>query len=258
MNRILGNINKGLGTFFDYLFEFLISFVSLLVSIFKSAQQVLLTIFLFGGCFILLLFMNVLIFNLKSWPFLLILMILIFPLIGSIAVSYLKYLQYMITEYFYEKADYYLLGKNVTYEKMGDYGKRYQRKVKEEQKKAQEEAFRRQFEDFLGGSNFQWHYGPFDQGFEEEFYRQQTGGGYYQQRQASSPSSFRQKYEEATATLGVSPDADKYEIKLAYRKMAKMYHPDINKEVDATQKFQQISDAYEFLSDENIARYKRL
>lgn len=50
--------------------------------------------------------------------------------------------------------------------------------------------------------------------------------------------------------LGVSKTASKDEIKKAYRKLSKKYHPDINKEADAEDKFKEISDAYEVLSDD--------
>lgn len=50
--------------------------------------------------------------------------------------------------------------------------------------------------------------------------------------------------------LGVSKDASKEEIKKAYRKLSKTYHPDINKEEDASAKFQEVKEAYEVLSDE--------
>jgi molecular chaperone DnaJ len=50
--------------------------------------------------------------------------------------------------------------------------------------------------------------------------------------------------------LGVSKNATKDEIKKAYRKLSKQYHPDINKEPDAAEKFKEISEANEVLSDE--------
>ena len=49
--------------------------------------------------------------------------------------------------------------------------------------------------------------------------------------------------------LGVSKDASQDEIKRAYRKMSKKYHPDINKEPGAEEKYKEILEAYETLSD---------
>lgn len=54
--------------------------------------------------------------------------------------------------------------------------------------------------------------------------------------------------------LGVSKDASEDEIKSAYRKLAKKYHPDISKEPDAEKKFKEVSQAYEVLGDENKRR----
>ena len=51
-------------------------------------------------------------------------------------------------------------------------------------------------------------------------------------------------------TLEVSPNATSDEIKKSYRRLARKYHPDINKEKDAEEKFKEINAAYEILSDE--------
>ena len=55
--------------------------------------------------------------------------------------------------------------------------------------------------------------------------------------------------------LGVSRSATKAEIKKAYRQMARKFHPDVNKEAGAEDKFKEISAAYEVLSDEDKRWY---
>lgn len=52
-------------------------------------------------------------------------------------------------------------------------------------------------------------------------------------------------------TLGVSKDASDEEIKRSFRKLAKQYHPDVNKEPGAEAKFKEIGEAYAILSDPN-------
>ena len=54
--------------------------------------------------------------------------------------------------------------------------------------------------------------------------------------------------------LGVDEKATQEDIKSAYRKLAKQYHPDINKEEGAEQKFKDINEAHEVLSDPNKRR----
>ena len=50
--------------------------------------------------------------------------------------------------------------------------------------------------------------------------------------------------------LGVSKSASKDEIKSAYRKLAKKYHPDINHDADAPEKFKEVQEAYDILYDD--------
>ena len=58
--------------------------------------------------------------------------------------------------------------------------------------------------------------------------------------------------------LGLSKGASEHEIKKAYRQMAKKYHPDINKSPDAEEKFKEVNEAYEVLSNpEKKANYDR-
>lgn len=59
-------------------------------------------------------------------------------------------------------------------------------------------------------------------------------------------------------TLGVGDNATESEIKKAYRKLARQYHPDVNKSPEAEEKFKEINAAYEVLSDkEKKAQYDR-
>src|SRR6516162_6295739 len=50
-------------------------------------------------------------------------------------------------------------------------------------------------------------------------------------------------------TLGVSKSASADEIRKAYKKLSKKYHPDANKEKDAPERFKQVQEAFDVLGD---------
>ncbi len=67
------------------------------------------------------------------------------------------------------------------------------------------------------------------------------------------------KYKDYYEILGVKRDETQANIKSAYRKLARKYHPDVNKEKGAAEKFKDINEAYEVLGDpQKRARYDQL
>jgi curved DNA-binding protein len=68
------------------------------------------------------------------------------------------------------------------------------------------------------------------------------------------------EYKDYYQTLGVSRDADEKEIKRAFRRLARQYHPDVNPDdAEAEERFKEINEAYEVLSDpEKRSKYDRL
>lgn len=56
-------------------------------------------------------------------------------------------------------------------------------------------------------------------------------------------------FKDYYKVLGVESGADEAEIKTAYRKLARKYHPDVNKEAGAEEKFKEIAEAYHVLKD---------
>src|SRR5258708_36185733 len=67
------------------------------------------------------------------------------------------------------------------------------------------------------------------------------------------------KYKDYYAILGLQKIASADEIKAAYRKLARKYHPDVSKEKGAEEKFKEVAEAYQTLKDpEKRAAYDQL
>ena len=283
MKKFLGHILNGVGKFIEVFLNIIIFLVQLATSIFDGIKQMIAALFVGGGCLLLLFILNpVVLYSITKNKYIMTILFLsvVVPILGVKGVSYLKYIQYMATEYFYDKADFYLHGKKRTFDKISDYGKKYKAHIeelerlrKQREQEEREKAFEERFNSAFGGTyytfgediNFEDLFGEggffdaFNQGgyyYNQGSFNQQ--GNYNSQGQNYAGIGFKNSYEEAIRILGLTTDADKYEIKLKYRQLAKKYHPDLNKEEGAKEMFQKINNAYEFLSDENIERYKRL
>lgn len=262
MNGIKKLAGKVLYTFAEavsILFDLIIALVSFSVNLTSALASGLVALIGLGGCLLFFLFAGPFGIYLLLNPItaFLFLILVVFPIMGRKFVSFLQYLQYMITEYLFDRANYLLYGDKSKYASFFEYGNRYRKaqeaKKREEQQRRQEEIWRQweeRFRKWQEYQNSQRYYGG-DSSY-------QGYGNYNNYTYTDSTLEFKRKYEESCDILGVPYNADKYQIKLAYRKKAKEYHPDLNKAPNATEMFQKINNAYEFLNDKNIERYKKM
>lgn len=249
MGKFFGKILHIFATILGNIFNFLINVMNVITMTFEGIRQFLLLIFFFGCSTFFFLPFVALALPGKWWTAIFI--ILIIPILGPKFISMLRYLNYTITEWMYDRADTLITGKKVGYDSISDYANKYKfdreqerRKAAEEAARARQEEMNRRFEEMFRD----FTYTTYNQGSWQNYNHQ----GYGQ----ATDLGFKERYEKACRTLELDYNPDIYQVKLNYRKLAKKYHPDINKEQGATEKFQEINDAYEFLTEENINKYK--
>lgn len=77
--------------------------------------------------------------------------------------------------------------------------------------------------------------------------------------QAVNRSIAQVEYKDYYKIMGLARDATQDDVKRAYRKLARKYHPDVSKEADAEQRFKEVGEAYEVLKDpQKRAAYDQL
>lgn len=246
IGKIIYALGKGISAVIDGLIGLIENMVVYIGSFFKGC----LALMSMGGCLFFLLFANLGIRILRYPGALSILLfLLVFLMFGGKLVSYLKYVRYIVREYLYNTGNY--LSDNIRYKY------RAFREFKEAYRRAEEERIREQQRRYYEQQR-QWEERFKQQWYQQHSQRGQGNYGYGGQGYANPTIDFKSKYERSCDILGVPYSADKDQIKKAYRSKAKEYHPDLSKAPDATKIFQEISAAYEFLSDSNIQRYKSI
>lgn len=256
--KILYGLGKGIAVVIDAIIGLIENMIVYLGNFLKGC----LALASMGGCLFFLLFAN-LGLRILANPIGLftVLFLLGFTLYGGRLVASLRYLKYILTEYLFNTANVFILEGNVQYKPLNYFREAYRRaeeeRIKEEQRRYYEQQ--RQWEERI---KQQWYQQFYQYQQSQQQYQQSygQGGGYGQGAYGygNATMDFKNQYERSCDLLGVSYDADFAQIKSAYRAMAKKYHPDLSSLPDATKRFQEINAAYEFLNEENIARYRRL
>lgn len=258
LKKIVGKILYGFTKLISVIFDVLIKIIETIVMVVSSIGKGFVALIGMGGCLLIFMLMGPLGFALLMNPaiILTILFLIIFPILGTKFVSYLKYVKYIITEFLFDRANYLIDGISYQFKSFGEYKSKY--KDMEDDRKRREQQRRQANQQKEWEERFrQWNEYQNSQRRNSEGYGQNTGYG-NGHTYVNPTNEFKSKYKKSCDLLGVGYDADKYEIKLAYRKKAKEYHPDLNKSPNATEMFQRINNAYEFLNDDNIERYKNM
>jgi hypothetical protein len=238
--RVLGTIIYGVTKAYSFLLRGFVSLLETGILMVKSFLRGCALLISMGGCLAIVLLVGPVGRWLITHPgsLLILIAILAFPLLGALSVTYLNYFETVSTQYLYNLVHHLKDPSGVPYHPFKHYRDAYRQAEEAEARRKQQrrEQQRRAWEEQFRN----WH---------NQDHRQTASNPYI---------NFKQKYQECCEALGLPVTTDPSKIKLAYRRKAKMYHPDINKDANATQQFQAIQDAYEFLNEDNIQRYKRI
>lgn len=226
-----------------------INIIEKIVVFVKGFLKGILLLLVMGGCLFFIFFAHIgLMLLLNPVGLLTTITLILIPSLGTKMAVHLKYLRYITTKYLYNTSNYYNDSTKYKYVPFNNYKTEYIKAQQEKKRREQEFYYQQQQEWFR-----QW-----EQSFYGSYGDYQYGGrGQYNNGHTNFQGNFKDKYEKSCQILGVKTTATQKEIKVAYRKKAKEYHPDVNKSPEATKMFQIISDAYNFLNDENIQKYNK-
>lgn len=265
MKKLWGYISLGFAKMVDAIIKGLVVTFEFITNLSEQAKALLLPIFMM--VIVSMFIFPLLLLFIFTGPGIILLLVLLLPIIismlGKGSLRKLYQWQYATNKFLYAYANDMINDTNnrrpySVYKQ--EYIDELNRKF-EEQRRREEEARRRRQQ----AENERW-----ERIFEEYFNSfgggAYTGGSYdgrntgrYQNPGGYNPfSQFKSQYEQACDVLGVSYNAEYSEIKSAYRKLAKKYHPDLSKENNAEEMFKKVNNAFEFLSEENVRRYKNM
>ncbi len=257
MNKILGKILYIFTKALEGILDVAIRILETIILITKGVSSGLFLLLSMGGCLFFILFAIPLGVRVLSNPSALgiILFLLFFPVLGGKFLTQLKKQKFLYTSFLFNLSNHLINPSAYPYKSFSTYKQSYEQ-AEEDYRKEQERRYYEQQQQKQRAWNEQFNQGRSQGNQGSRFYYRTGSGGQWSHHQGGSNHSFggaqvnhQKKYKESLDLLEVSEGADDKQLKMAYRKKAKKYHPDINKDSNATRKFQEINDAYKFLSD---------
>ena len=260
MKKLFGKFILGLSKVLNKIFGATINGLSYIVNLLSNIAVLLVlagVVLLALSSFLLPVIITILLFHPAFW--IIIFVFFIVPFLGKKFISFLRYFNYSLCEYLNDYGNF-LIGNNSGFSSFKEYKRKYEDAQEEQRQREREERQRREQEEW------ERRFNAFNEYFSSQgsYYGNYNGNynGYYQNTGGASYdpySDFKNKFEKACKVLEFdSYDIDFYQVKLQYRKLAKKYHPDLNRDTDTTEKFQEINSAFEFLTEENIRRYNQM